>query len=324
MCYTSLSYQVREAGLLFTEACTYSQQHTVVDKAPIRSGLPRTGLVTSVGIRSDGGFVMDKKCSRCGEVKAASEFGKNATRKDGLYDQCKACCLAYREAHRKELAERGRVYRQQHPETRLESERAYRETHRKELLERSRVYNQTHYEEKHKRKQAYNQDHREELNQHARGYRLANPDKVLASKEAYKMTHREEIKEYTRSYRQSNPDKLAAASRAYRQSNRDKLAAASHAYRQMNREKVLDWIACRRARKLAATVEPVSRARVYERDGGRCHICHKKVQTKGWHLDHLIPLSKGGEHSYRNVAVACPKCNMSRSDHGSAQLRLIG
>jgi hypothetical protein len=32
-----------------------------------------------------------KKCSKCGEVKLASEFHKNKSRKDGLHHYCKVC-----------------------------------------------------------------------------------------------------------------------------------------------------------------------------------------------------------------------------------------
>jgi len=33
--------------------------------------------------------------------------------------------------------------------------------------------------------------------------------------------------------------------------------------------------------------------------------------------------TKGGEHSYRNVAVAHPACNLGRGSTGPAQLRMI-
>ena len=111
--------------------------------------------------------------------------------------------------------------------------------------------------------------------------------------------------------------------RAYREANRDKVAARSQTYYQNNREQYADRRTKRRALKRGATVEKVSRKEVYERDNGRCHICGKKVSKKSWHLDHLIPLIKGGEHSYRNVAVSCPKCNMSKGIKAGAQLRIF-
>lgn len=77
-----------------------------------------------------------------------------------------------------------------------------------------------------------------------------------------------------------------------------------------------------RARRAAVSVEDVDRAVVWARDGGRCHICGKLCDPDRWHLDHLVPLSVGGEHSYRNVAVSHPSCNIRRGVRGAAQMRL--
>jgi 5-methylcytosine-specific restriction endonuclease McrA len=31
-----------------------------------------------------------------------------------------------------------------------------------------------------------------------------------------------------------------------------------------------------------------------------------------FHVDHVVPLARGGEHSYANTQPACPPCNMSK------------
>jgi len=71
---------------------------------------------------------------------------------------------------------------------------------------------------------------------------------------------------------------------------------------------------------------------VLKRDGWRCQLCGKKLNPKhrGTHrddapeLDHIIPLSLGGEHSKRNTQCACRKCNLSKSNSEIGQLRLFG
>lgn len=75
-------------------------------------------------------------------------------------------------------------------------------------------------------------------------------------------------------------------------------------------------------RRGAIVVGDVDRFVVYARDGGMCHICRRRVNPRKWHLDHLVPISRGGEHSERNVAVAHPRCNLRRGARGPAQLRL--
>lgn len=68
-----------------------------------------------------------------------------------------------------------------------------------------------------------------------------------------------------------------------------------------------------------------------ERDGWRCHLCGGKVPNRDHknrvldpEIDHLVPVSAGGSHTWDNVALAHRRCNMSRGARGPAQLRLLG
>lgn len=70
----------------------------------------------------------------------------------------------------------------------------------------------------------------------------------------------------------------------------------------------------RRARKRGNFVENVDLATLWERDRGVCHICHLPAERWNWHMDHIIPISRGGEHSYANTAVAHPGCNLKKGD----------
>jgi len=74
----------------------------------------------------------------------------------------------------------------------------------------------------------------------------------------------------------------------------------------------------RRALKMSAKVcEAVDPFKVFDRDGWRCQICMVKtprskrgsLHDRAPELDHILPLSKGGDHSYANTQCACRKCN---------------
>lgn len=87
----------------------------------------------------------------------------------------------------------------------------------------------------------------------------------------------------------------------------------------------------KRARAYGVEYEPVSRAKVYERDAWRCGLCGKKVRKdkKAPHplspsLDHVIPMSQGGPHTYANVQCAHFLCNSLKGVGGSQQLALVG
>jgi 5-methylcytosine-specific restriction endonuclease McrA len=45
--------------------------------------------------------------------------------------------------------------------------------------------------------------------------------------------------------------------------------------------------------------------------GGMCGICKQFIEGK-FHVDHVIPLSKGGMHGYVNVQPAHPVCNQRK------------
>jgi 5-methylcytosine-specific restriction endonuclease McrA len=56
---------------------------------------------------------------------------------------------------------------------------------------------------------------------------------------------------------------------------------------------------------------PVNRREVFRRDHHTCQYCGS---TKHLTLDHVIPRSKGGTHTWDNVVTACEKCNSTKSD----------
>lgn len=38
-----------------------------------------------------------------------------------------------------------------------------------------------------------------------------------------------------------------------------------------------------------------------------CHWCGARCET--YEIDHIVPLSKGGQHKLDNLAISCPTCN---------------
>jgi len=70
----------------------------------------------------------------------------------------------------------------------------------------------------------------------------------------------------------------------------------------------------RRARILAAFVESVDPLIVFERAAGVCGICQTRIAIGDpWEVDHIIPLAKGGAHSYVNAQPAHATCNRKKS-----------
>jgi 5-methylcytosine-specific restriction endonuclease McrA len=55
---------------------------------------------------------------------------------------------------------------------------------------------------------------------------------------------------------------------------------------------------------------PMTRAGVLRRDLRRCAYCGRKADT----IDHVIPRSRGGAHSWENCVAACKACNSKKAD----------
>ena len=77
----------------------------------------------------------------------------------------------------------------------------------------------------------------------------------------------------------------------------------------------------RRARLRGLPAERVDRLAVYERDGWCCQLCGLSVdrnaavpQPLAPTLDHIIPIAKGGPHTYTNVQLAHFACNSRKGD----------
>lgn len=78
--------------------------------------------------------------------------------------------------------------------------------------------------------------------------------------------------------------------------------------------------------KKVAVIEKVNPYAVFNRDKWRCNMCQCKVQkvditaANAAELDHIVPLSKGGVHTYSNVQTLCRQCNRDKRDKLVGQL----
>ena len=61
-------------------------------------------------------------------------------------------------------------------------------------------------------------------------------------------------------------------------------------------------------------------ASVRERAAERCQYClmHQRLQGATFHIEHVIPRSKGGASELANLALACPSCNLHKTDRTTA------
>lgn len=175
-------------------------------------------------------------------------------------------------------------------------------------------------------------------------YRASHREKISAYYESYCEVNQEKIKARQAAYRISNADKLKVKGAAYRANNADKVRLASAAWAAKNPERMkknsANWYVANqdRVKKMAAAWEfanPDSR-RTYKRNRrarmllsngklskgladklfklqkGKCACC-KKPLGNDYHLDHIMPLAKGGSNTDDNMQLLTATCNRQKN-----------
>jgi 5-methylcytosine-specific restriction endonuclease McrA len=89
-----------------------------------------------------------------------------------------------------------------------------------------------------------------------------------------------------------------------------------------------------RARRLrhAEGWDGISDVQILDRDRWRCGICRKRIgksfkypHPRSKSIDHLVPLSEGGDDTAANKRAAHLGCNIGRNNRGGGeQLAMIG
>ena len=67
----------------------------------------------------------------------------------------------------------------------------------------------------------------------------------------------------------------------------------------------------RRTRKLNNGVYLITNKEIEKLYDSSCYYCGSKEKIQ---IDHVIPISRGGQHSIGNIVPACMKCNVSKGN----------
>lgn len=183
-----------------------------------------------------------------------------------------------------------------------------------------RAYRENNKERLAAQKSEWQKKNRVRVRKNVNAWRKENPERRRAERQVYYEKHREQILARNRQKwaALSSAEREAIGRRKYWKHRERRLAASKRDY-EANRHLYRDRYQAYRARLAGAQVEVVKRLTVFERDSYVCQICGKP--TEGQHpellspaLDHIIPISKGGEHSYANVQTAHFSCNSKKSN----------
>lgn len=165
-------------------------------------------------------------------------------------------------------------------------------------------------------------------------WRSENREYVRTRDNAYRKKTSARRSELERARYAADPDKFRKKSRRcywenpekYKTYSRNYHFSAGPEYREKAKTRTKKWILDNPERaKANAHISRIKRRgieaggaytaedvkRILKLQKGRCAYCKIKL-GKRYHLDHIVPLAKGGGNFARNIQATCAKCNMAK------------
>lgn len=243
-----------------------------------------------------------KTCKKCNQAKLRAEFFKSSGCKDGLRGECKSCTSSqqaqYYEANKEKInaacaawyatnSERskatGLAWSRANPEKSREAKRKWAKAN----PEKIRAKNVIHYKNNSVR-----------LIAAGRAWEIANRDKSNASNTAWRKNNPERYKAAYTAQRKNNPELYKAIAAAYRKRNPETVRIRDHARRAIGKQ------SSSQAKGLIDRLVKLQR--------GLCPCCNLPLGDD-FHMDHIIPLSRGGSIDGSNIQLMRAICNMQKS-----------
>ena len=199
----------------------------------------------------------------------------------------------YRERNKDRIAAKAREYQLANSERIKEQARRYRQTDA--FKEKKKGYDKKYYEK-----------NKGKMLQYFKDKYLSNPEKVKQSVKSWQMRNKEKVIQYKRNYVANNPGKRSASNANWAKKNPDIRKANFNNRRERKRTGI---ISSERIKKLVLLQK------------GNCYYCGKQLSEYGFHVDHIIPLSKGGTNTNDNIQLLCPRCNLSKGSKHPVDFR---
>ncbi len=156
-------------------------------------------------------------------------------------------------------------------------------------------------------------------------YRKSNKEKIKKYKKQYCKKHKEKISEKRKQYCEKNREKIAERERRYCKKNKEKIAKQKNRYEQNKRKHDVNYkLSCNLRTRLVGAIKNNQKAGSAVKDLG-CAVAELKKHleakfqegmswdnwtTDGWHIDHIIPLSKFDLTNRKEFLEACHFTNL--------------
>jgi hypothetical protein len=274
---------------------------------------------------------MELICNTCKLPKPEEAFSKDKRSKTGRQHKCKACYKQWKTDHKEQVAETAAQHYQENKDAIIKRVTAYNKANpEKKAIWHNKWQEKQPKKIKKPRKEKVEKPKKEPWDGSCQKCGIIKPPEqfTVSNRTKEGITHLCKACDNIRTahYREKQGPLIAQNHKVWRDGHPDNVRKSQKTYLEKHPGLKNSWTQNYRARKRGAFVEDVDQAIVYKRDKGICQICLKRVPKTAKFpdplspsYDHIIPLAKGGEHSYRNVVLTHLLCNTSKGDRGAQQ-----
>ncbi len=163
--------------------------------------------------------------------------------------------------------------------------------------------NKSHYD-------GFSSECRDCVNAYNRAYYIKNQSKVKETVRKYRLENPEIIRKRKADYHKRNKDKIIMKVSEWQKNNPERVKLQRKLFGKRHRQEMNMRAAQRRARIRNNGVFFVTKKEIKKLYASPCFYCGADAE----HIDHLIPISRGGRHSIGNLLPACANCNHAKSN----------
>ena len=227
---------------------------------------------------------LTKTCTKCGEELPVSLFGTKSSSKDKHQSLCKPCMkiagAAWRASNQDRIAETNAAYKANNADKIRESKLRYAVNNQHKIV-------------------AYREANKDKNLARALAWAEKYPERAAAIKAEWANDNREKVLELNRKWRDNNKEKVKESNANWGKRNRDKTRIHCHNRRE-------------RTRKNGGMLSSDIVNKLLALQRGKCACgCGQSLCTK-YHIDHIVPISKGGRNEDSNVQLLRDTCNLSK------------
>lgn len=160
----------------------------------------------------------------------------------------------------------------------------------------------------------YNKDNAERIKKERAQYYLENNEHINKIHKQWTKNNTKHIKEYRKQYKNNNKEKLEQWRKQYYKNNAERCKQYAKQYRKDNKKEMRADKTRRNAERRAMKLNQTPKTTINEKKKVALYYNISRYMGENFHVDHIIPLSKGGLHHSNNLQILRASLNMEKSN----------